>query len=228
MDLSRRARSTYFGTGGGYVVRDPGKVLGLVFGLVFFVLFVVGSAWFVLKGGLPNGLQIEHPSDDRAILLNTIYFGSLGLFSLGALGFLLTGMLFAAAFWLIIVALQSSLLLNYYRFPHFLNSKYILVGAFVTYLVIPLIVFIYLLLRIKVVAGGYIFDFDKGEMSFPGGNISANSMWDYFKPWFSLQRMMRFTIRYEEIRNMRKGTSTGDVPGSVEFLKRSALPTLSR
>ena len=80
------------------------------------------------------------------------------------------------------------------------------------------------ILEINASMGGYVFDFDTREMTFPGGAISANSLSEYFKWWFFLQGMMRFTIRYEDIRNINRGTTTfydshGDVSTYAHWIR---------
>jgi hypothetical protein len=59
-------------------------------------------------------------------------------------------------------------------------------------------------LRTRVLWNGCRFDFAEGTIQFPGGNISANSFWDEFRPTFLLQDLMRFTARMDEVRMLKE------------------------
>ena len=60
-------------------------------------------------------------------------------------------------------------------------------------------------IRLIVYMPGYLFDFKKKIIHFPGGGISPNSIFDIFKPWFLLQYFRRFSVEYEEIREIQAG-----------------------
>lgn len=57
----------------------------------------------------------------------------------------------------------------------------------------------FLALRLKALWDGIELNLDKGTMSFPGGQISANSLSDYINPVFWFQSLTRFTIDIEQI-----------------------------
>ncbi|OQY37383.1 MAG: hypothetical protein B6229_08550 [Spirochaetaceae bacterium 4572_7] len=65
---------------------------------------------------------------------------------------------------------------------------------------------------------GYIINFEKQTLEFPGGGLAPNSILDYVKPNFLLQMFKRLTINLNEIQQLSESyKSVRDKEGKVTY-----------
>lgn len=76
------------------------------------------------------------------------------------------------------------------------SNNWLIIGGLVEFL---------FLMRLRAYAGGYVVNFDEGVFTFPGGGIIPNSFWGLFNPGFVFQYFARFTIPYDQIRQISAG-----------------------
>ena len=163
---------------GRYVIRDTTRVVKQIIVTMVILIVVVGVQSLVMwQSSIQNAKTnlAETALGFYVLLLCT----SLATRVKGEMALVIWGLpLFLLVLWL---SLDSSLLL---------------------FAIMPAVILVPSLFHVVAQARGYIFDFDKEEMRFPGGGISANRSLDYFTPWYVLQSLRRYSIKYSEIGNV--------------------------
>ena len=212
MEPNKRARNTTFSKGGKYVILDTSGVMTNISALIFLVILFSAATYFV-----PEWLR----GQDVLLAPLLIGVGLVALFAFASVAALVQGEFYTAIRSVILVTMIAV-------FGFLIARSAFQTNSLSTMQIFPLSTLLFILmlgiLEIKASMGGYVFDFDKREMTFPGGAISANNLSEYFKWWFFLQGMMRFTIGYEDIRNINRGTTTfydsqGDVSSYTHWIR---------
>lgn len=75
---------------------------------------------------------------------------------------------------------------------------------FVFLQLLSVIVMPLLVLRLRSIWDGVVIDMDEGIISFPGGGLEANDLFDYLKPKFLLQIFQRITIDISSLQQISK------------------------
>ena len=212
MNLNKRARNTTFSKGGKYVIVDTSGVMTSMFELLFLIILFSAATYFV-----PEWFR----GQDVLLAPLLIGVGLVALFAFASVAALVQGEFYTGIRSFIVVTIMGC-------FGFVIARSAFQTHSLSTMQIFPVSTLLFILmlgiLEIKASMGGYVFDFDKREMTFPGGAISANNLSEYFKWWFFLQGMMRFTIRYEDIRNINRGTSIfydsqGDVSSYTHWIR---------